>query len=95
MMVRLRNLLVYPFRRWLSILDRYVIGKYFTTVLFTIGIITAIAVVIDYSEKTDNFVKNKPGADEIIFDYYFNFVPHIAALPPSFSLRAWPITAKL
>ena len=79
-MVRLRNLLVYPFRRWLSILDRYVIGKYFTTVLFTIGIITAIAVVIDYSEKTDNFVKNKPGADEIIFDYYFNFVPHIAAL---------------
>ena len=79
-MKRLKSILLFPFTRWLSILDRYVIGKYFVTVLFTIGVITSIAVVIDYSEKSDNFVKNGPTSSEIIFDYYFNFIPHISAL---------------
>lgn len=41
---------------------------------------TIIAVVIDFSEKTDNFVKSKLGFYRIVTDYYFGFVPHIVAL---------------
>lgn len=74
------NALLFPFRKWLSIYDRYIIRKYLSTTLFTFCIIIAIAVIIDYSEKTENFVKYKPTAEQIIFDYYFNFIPHIAAL---------------
>ncbi|HET8964455.1 MAG TPA: LptF/LptG family permease, partial [Chitinophagales bacterium] len=80
MMNKIWNVFLFPFRRWLSIYDRYIIRKYFTTTLFTFFIIIAIAVIIDYSEKTENFVKYKPTANQIIFDYYFNFIPHIAAL---------------
>lgn len=80
MMNKIWNAFLFPFRKWLSIYDRYIIRKYFTTTLFTFFIIIAIAVIIDYSEKTENFVKYKPTAHQIIFDYYFNFIPHIAAL---------------
>lgn len=69
-----------PFNRVLSRLDRYIIAKFFVTSFFTFAIITSIAVVIDYSEKTDAFVKNKPSTNEILFDYYINFIPHINAL---------------
>lgn len=47
----LGDILLAPFDRVLSKLDQYVIKKYVSTCLFTFGIITAIAVVIDYSEK--------------------------------------------
>jgi len=77
---RVLDILFYPFRRWLSVLDRYIIQKYFVTVLFTFAIITAITVVIDYSEKSGTFVKNKPPFNELMFDYYLNFIPHIAAI---------------
>lgn len=79
-MKSLGDILLSPFDRILSKLDQYVIKKYVSTSLFTFGIITAIAVVIDYSEKTENFVKNKPSTEEILFDYYINFIPHITAL---------------
>ena len=65
-----------PFNRVLSRLDRYIIAKFFVTSFFTFAIITSIAVVIDYSEKTDAFVKNKPSTNEILFDYYINFILH-------------------
>ena len=39
-----------------------------------------IAVVIDISEKVDNFIKSEATLGMIITDYYFNFIPHIGAL---------------
>lgn len=39
-----------------------------------------IAVVIDVSEKTDDFVRSGLTANEIIFHYYIGFIPHIIAL---------------
>lgn len=39
-----------------------------------------IAVVIDISEKVDNFIKSEASFGMIITEYYFNFIPHIAAL---------------
>jgi lipopolysaccharide export system permease protein len=37
-------------------------------------------VVVDVSEKTDNFVKSKLPAARIITDYYFGFIPRIDAM---------------
>ncbi|HNJ58591.1 MAG TPA: LptF/LptG family permease, partial [Chitinophagaceae bacterium] len=39
-----------------------------------------IAIVIDASEKADDFVQSKLSIKNIITDYYFGFVPHIIAL---------------
>lgn len=41
-------------------------------------IIVLVIVVIDYTEKIDDFLKRKAPAKAIIFDYYLNFIPHWA-----------------
>ncbi len=61
-------------------LDWYILKKFLTTFFFAIFLFTVIAVVVDISEKTDDFVKTKLGVSKIITLYYFGFVPHIIAL---------------
>ncbi|MDE3236932.1 MAG: LptF/LptG family permease [Bacteroidota bacterium] len=61
-------------------LDWYILKKFLTTFFFSIFLFTVIAVVIDISEKADDFVKSQLGVKRIITDYYFGFVPHIMAL---------------
>lgn len=78
-MNKIWNILLFPFRRWTTLFDRYVIKKFLTTTIFTFAAILAIAIVIDYSEKTDRFMKMKPPGDEI-FGYYLNFIPYILSL---------------
>ena len=41
---------------------------------------TAIAVAVDSSEKTDDFVRSGLSTAEIIKEYYFGFIPHIWGL---------------
>ncbi len=57
-------------------LDRYIIGKFLGTFFFSIVLILSIAVVFDLTEKMDDFYDNQVPTKEIIFDYYFNFVPY-------------------
>lgn len=61
-------------------LDWYIIKKFLSTFFFAIFLFTVIAVVIDVSEKADDFVKSGLGFKRIVTDYYFGFVPHIVAL---------------
>jgi lipopolysaccharide export system permease protein len=61
-------------------LDWYILKKFLSTFFFAIALLTVIAVVIDVSEKTDDFVKSKLGFKGVITQYYFGFVPHIVAL---------------
>jgi lipopolysaccharide export system permease protein len=61
-------------------IDWYILKKFLSTFLFSILLFTVIAVVIDVSEKTDDFVKSGYTFSEIITKYYFGFVPHILAL---------------
>ncbi len=58
-------------------LDQYIFKKYIFTFLFTVFIFTLIAVVIDFSDKIDNFIKEPVTIKEIIFDYYLHFIPYI------------------
>ncbi len=61
-------------------IDRYILIKYLTTFFFCLILFTAIVVVVDISEKTDNFVKSKLPVAKIITDYYFGFIPRIDAM---------------
>lgn len=61
-------------------LDWYILKKFLTTFFFAIFLFAIIAVVVDISEKTDDFVRSQLGVKRIITDYYFGFVPHIIAL---------------
>lgn len=61
-------------------LDWYILKKFLTTFFFAIFLFAIIAVVVDVSEKTDDFVRTQLGVRKIITNYYFGFIPHIIAL---------------
>lgn len=61
-------------------LDWYILKKFLSTFFFSIFLFTVVAVVIDVSEKADDFVKSHLPLQKIITDYYFGFIPHIIAL---------------
>lgn len=64
----------------MKILDWYILKRFLVTFVFTILTITIIAVVIDTSEKTDDFVKSGLNTSQIITQYYFGFVPFIISM---------------
>ena len=61
-------------------LDWYILKKFLAVFFFAIFFFAVISVVIDLSEKTDDFVRSGLSAEEIITHYYIGFVPHIIAL---------------
>lgn len=61
-------------------IDWYILKKFITTFLFTLLLLTVITVVIDISEKSDDFVKSGLGAFDIMTKYYFGFIPRMLAL---------------
>lgn len=61
-------------------IDWYILKKFLTTFFFAIFLFAIIAIVVDISEKTDDFVKSGLGVKKIITNYYFGFIPHIIAL---------------
>jgi lipopolysaccharide export system permease protein len=64
----------------MKILDWYIFKKFMVTFVFSILTITVIAVVIDSSEKADDFVKSGLPFTGIITKYYFGFVPFIISM---------------
>ncbi|MDO4715223.1 MAG: LptF/LptG family permease [Bacteroidales bacterium] len=74
-----------PLGKWLSYLgikrlDRYIIGQFLGTYLFSIVLIITIAVVFDYNEQIDRFARSGAPMRKIILDYYVNFIPYFAYL---------------
>lgn len=61
-------------------LDLYIIKKFLGTYLFSIVLIISIAVVFDFNEKMDKLIEHEAPWDEIIFDYYMNFIPYFSNL---------------
>lgn len=64
----------------ISKLDRYIIGKFLGTYVFSILLIISIAVVFDFNEQLDKFLKNEAPWSAVIFQYYVNFVPYYVNL---------------
>jgi lipopolysaccharide export system permease protein len=61
-------------------LDRYILGKFISTFLFCLLLLSAIVIVVDISEKTDDFVKSGLPLGKLIRDYYSGFLPRIDAM---------------
>ena len=61
-------------------IDRYILSKYFSTFFYCLILFTAIVVVVDISEKTEDFSRSGLSAYRIFYDYYLGFIPHIAAM---------------
>ncbi len=61
-------------------LDYYILGKFLGTFFFALVLIIVIAVVIDISEKVEDFLAHEVSLKEIVFDYYINFIPYFASL---------------
>jgi len=64
----------------MKLLDWYILKKFLRTFLFFLLGATVIVVVIDLSERTDDFAKTHLPVETIITQYYFGFIPHIDAM---------------
>jgi lipopolysaccharide export system permease protein len=58
-------------------IDWYILRKFLSTFVFCMLAFTVVAVAVDSSEKTDDFVKTGLSTAEIIRQYYVGFVPFI------------------
>jgi lipopolysaccharide export system permease protein len=61
-------------------LDWYILRKFIGTFVYSLGILLVISVVIDITEKVDDFMKHDLSFWQVVTEYYIGFVPHIAAL---------------
>ena len=61
-------------------IDWYIFKKLIITFIFCLLLFTIVAVAVDTSEKTDNFVQSGLSTSKIITDYFFGFVPFIWSL---------------
>jgi lipopolysaccharide export system permease protein len=64
----------------MKILDWYILKKLLVTFFFCMLLFTVIAVAVDSSEKTDDFVKTGLSNWEIFRQYYTGFIPFIWSL---------------
>jgi lipopolysaccharide export system permease protein len=58
-------------------IDWYIIKKFLITFFFCMFIMTTLAVAVDISEKTDDFVKSGLSTKKIFLEYYIGFIPWI------------------
>lgn len=61
-------------------LDWYIIKKFLITFFFAIFLLSAIAIVIDITEKIDDFIGNHAPLRAVVVDYYLNFIPWIGLM---------------
>jgi lipopolysaccharide export system permease protein len=61
----------------IKILDRYILTKFLSTFFFTVLLLIIVICVIDYTEKSGDFIKTNAPLEAIIFDYFGSFIPFI------------------
>ncbi len=64
----------------MKILDWYILKKYLITFFFCIVLLTVMVLVIDLSEKADDFARTKLPFSAIIDQYYLGFIPRMDAM---------------
>jgi lipopolysaccharide export system permease protein len=63
-----------------KLLDTYILKKFLGTFVFTMLVITVIAVVIDTSEKADDFVRSGLSFWQLVTHYFIGFIPFIMSM---------------
>lgn len=64
----------------MKILDKFIIKQFVSTAIFMVLGISVISVVIDTSERMDDFVKSGLSFWEIVSTYYLGFIPFIISM---------------
>jgi lipopolysaccharide export system permease protein len=64
----------------MKLLDRYIIKKYLGTFVFMLSLLTSIAIVIDITEKIDEFIASELSVWTIVSQYYIHFIPWIVMM---------------
>jgi lipopolysaccharide export system permease protein len=67
-------------RPMFKLLDGYILKKFIGTFVFTMLVITVIAVVIDTSEKADDFVRSGLTFWQLVTHYFIGFIPFIMSM---------------
>lgn len=67
-------------KRYVKILDWYIIKKFIGTYIYSIALIISISIVFDVNENLAKFSQYHAPLKAIVFDYYMNFVPYFANL---------------
>ncbi len=61
-------------------IDWYILRKFIGTFIYSLLILLVISVVIDITEKIDDFMNHNLSFGFVFMNYYIGFIPHIAAL---------------
>ncbi|MFL5729032.1 MAG: LptF/LptG family permease [Cytophagaceae bacterium] len=80
----------------MKLLDKYILQKFISTFFFVVLLFILILSVIDFTEKNEDFIKNKvPGIE--ILGYYMHFMPYMANLlsPITVFIATVFVTAKM
>ena len=62
----------------MKLLDRYILGKYLATFFYLVLGLCLIICVIDYSEKSDDFLDAGLNSKEVLLGYYIHLIPYLA-----------------
>jgi lipopolysaccharide export system permease protein len=81
----------------MKILDLYILKKFLTSFFFVVILLVSVIVVIDITERLDDFLSIEAGFQTIMVDYYFNFIPYIANMlsPITIFIATVFVTARL
>ncbi|MGE7778174.1 LptF/LptG family permease [Chitinophaga sp. NPDC101104] len=61
-------------------IDWYILRKFIGTFIYSLMVLLVISVVIDITEKIDDFLEHDLSFGFVFMNYYIGFIPHIAAL---------------
>jgi lipopolysaccharide export system permease protein len=61
-------------------IDWYILKKFLSTFVFSLVLLTVISVVIDMSERTDDFAKHNLDYNTVFREYYSGFIPFIVSM---------------
>jgi lipopolysaccharide export system permease protein len=62
----------------MKLIDVYILKKFLISFFFVVVLLISVIVIIDITERIDDFVTCGATLQEVIFNYYLNFVPYIA-----------------
>jgi lipopolysaccharide export system permease protein len=60
--------------------DYYIIKKFLGTFFLSISLIIIVVIIFDISENIEDLINSDAPLKDIIFDYYFNFIPYFVNL---------------
>jgi lipopolysaccharide export system permease protein len=61
-------------------LDWYIFKKFYATFIFVLLLMLLVILVVDYSEKSDDFVKSNQSFGAVLRNYYAGFIPNFISL---------------